>query len=136
MSQLQNKSEILEDAAKLLHNNYLYCAVAHSAYYSCYQLSKHIWKYKMRKTWEELDTMCSVGRIGSHEVLINEIGKHIKNSGRRDCFNQGRDFKTKISQLKSLRVRADYDDASFDSSNSQIARDLSNSIILILKQYQ
>ena len=136
MSYLQNKSELFIDAAKLLHDKCWYSAVAHGAYYSCYQLSKHIWLHKMGKTQQELDRISSLSLYGSHEVLINEIGKHIKNSGKRNCLNQGRDFKTKILQLKTLRIRADYADASFDSTSSQTAIALSDLIIPILKQYQ
>ena len=136
MSYLQNKSEIFSNAAKLLHDKCWYSAVAHGAYYSCYQLSKHIWLHKMGKTQQELDNLCSFSFYGSHEVLINEIGKHIRNSGKRYCINQSRDFKAKILQLKTLRIRADYADITFDSSNSRTAIELSDYIIPILKQYQ
>jgi hypothetical protein len=136
MSQLQNKSVILSDAATLLHDKCWYPAVAHGAYYSCYQLSKHIWLYRMGKTQNELDAMCSTSKQGSHEVLINEIGKHIEASGKKDCANHRRDFKNKILQLKKLRVQADYDDANFDSLLSKNAIYLSSEILPILKQYQ
>jgi hypothetical protein len=49
MSNLQNKSDILKEVAVMLHNKNMYPAVAHSAYYSCYQLLKHIWLYRMGK---------------------------------------------------------------------------------------
>jgi len=73
MSHLQNKSEMLQDVAELLHNKYYYPAVAHSAYYSCYQLLKHIWLYGMGKTQAELDSKSSASLLGSHEFLINQI---------------------------------------------------------------
>jgi len=135
MSHLQNKSEILSDAAILLHNKTFYPAVAHSAYYSCFQLLKHIWLHEMKKTQQELETQCSKGRLGSHEFLINKIGSYIKNSNKPNSITDFRDFNNKITQLKKLRTKADYDDSLFDSSNSSNSLSLSNDIIPILKKY-
>ena len=134
-SQLQNKSEILQDAAKLLHDKTFYPAVAHSAYYSCYQLLKHIWLYGMEKSQEELNTQSSLSHLGSHEFLINEIGKYIKNSKNRTANSDFRDFNNKIGQLKTLRTKADYDDDLFDSSKSLNSLSLSDEIVPILKKY-
>ena len=136
MSYLQNKSNIFNDAAKLLHEKCWYPAVAHGAYYSCYQLSKHIWLHKMKKTQRELDILCSSTNRGSHEVLYNEIRNHIKNSNRTDCYNHMRNYYNKIVQLKKLRVKADYDDENFDISASNNSILLSDNIIAILKKYQ
>ncbi len=70
MSNLQNKSEIVKDAAELLHNKNYYPAVAHEAYYCCYPLLKHIWLYDMKRTQQESDTQCRLCHLGSHEFLI------------------------------------------------------------------
>lgn len=131
MSNFHNKSEMLKCSAELLHDNYYYPAVAHSAYYSCFLLLKHIWKYKMNKTQEELETRCSKGKVGSHEFLINEIGKYIKNNSNEEY----RIFNTGIIQLKKLRISADYDDSVFDSSKSSKCIQLSKDILPILKKY-
>ncbi|MDR0864275.1 MAG: hypothetical protein LBO74_05005 [Candidatus Symbiothrix sp.] len=136
MSNLQNKSDILTDAAKFLHDKGWYPAVAHGAYYGCYQLSKHIWLHKMRKTQQELDMLCSSGKIGSHEVLINEVRNFMRDSKKTDCNNHMSDYYRLIGQLKRLRVKADYDDEIFDSSASRNAISLSDTIIPILKKYQ
>jgi hypothetical protein len=135
MSNLLNKSDILKDAAALLHSRNLYPAVAHSAYYSCYQLLKHIWLHGMGKSQEELDAKCSVLRMGSHEFLINEIGQHIKGSSNKRGVDDFRVFNTNITQLKRLRVSADYDDAVFDSSKSDKSITLSALLTPILKKY-
>jgi hypothetical protein len=135
MSHLQNKSEMLKEAAALLNNKTYYPAVAHSAYYSCYQLLKHIWLYGLKKTQQELDSQCSISRIGSHEFLINEIGKHIKNSTKKTALADFREFNNKIWQLKKIRTTADYDDTLFDSSQSSNSISLSTDIIPILKKY-
>jgi len=131
MSHLQNKSEILVEVAKLLHDKTYYPAVAHSAYYSCFQLLKHIWLHKMSKTEQELISKNRNSKEGSHEVLINEICSFIKASSPSDCRN----INSKITQLKRLRVNADYDDSVFDSKKSANSLLLSKEIIPILKKY-
>jgi uncharacterized protein (UPF0332 family) len=88
-SALQNKSDILSDAAKLLYDKNLYPAVAHGAYYSCFQLMKHIWLHTMGKTEDELTS-----RKDSHAFLINEVGNCIKRYGKHD----GNTFNNKIVQ--------------------------------------
>lgn len=135
MSNLQNKSEIVKDAAKLLHNKNYYPAVAHGAYYCCYQLLKHIWLYDMKRTQQELDTQCSLCHIGSHEFLINKIGNHIKHSAQKTAISDFRDFNNKILQLKKLRLDADYSDALFDSTKSSKSLSLSNDVVSILIKY-
>jgi len=70
MSNLQNKSEIFFEAAKLLHEKNYYPAVAHSAYYSCYQLFRHFWLYSMNKTESELNYEVGNTSDRSHEYLI------------------------------------------------------------------
>ena len=142
MSYLQNKSEILNDAAKLLHDKTYYPAVAHSAYYCCYQLLKHIWLYSLRKTDSDFTqeliqhkTQTGDKNIGSHEFLINQITIYIKNSNKKDCRKHSFDFNNNIVQLKKLRRIADYEDSLFDSSKSSSALSLSTDIIPILKKY-
>jgi hypothetical protein len=49
MSQLQNKSGELVKAAQLLHSEGIFPAVAHSAYYCCVQLMRHILLHSFEK---------------------------------------------------------------------------------------
>lgn len=74
---------------------------------------------------------CKSESKGSHEVLINEIGKYIKGFS----FSDYRIFNANIGQLKELRVNADYKDELFDKTKSYNSIALSNKIILILKRY-
>lgn len=131
MSNFQNKSEMLIASAKLSHESNYYPAVGHSTYYSCFLLLKHIWIYSMQKTQTELESKCSSNKIGSHEFLINEIGKYIKERSNKEF----REFNNKIVQLKKLRITADYDDSVFDFSKSSNSLQLSKDILPILKKY-
>jgi len=135
MSHLSNKSEMLAEAAVLLHDKTYYPAVAHSAYYCCYQLLKHIWLYRMEKSQKDLDSHFSLPHTGSHEFLINQIANYIKKSDKKDCQDHFRIFNNKIGQLKKLRCDADYNDNLFDSSKSSSSLSLSTDIIPILKKY-
>jgi uncharacterized protein (UPF0332 family) len=140
-SHLQSKSAEFSSAAELLHNSKLYSAVAHSAYYSCFQLMLHVWLHSLNKTEPQLkqerkqhnqQVRLSGGKeVGSHEFLINKIGKHIKKSARNDFL----EISEKIGQLKKLRTSADYDDTLFDSSKSSKALALSKTIIPVLAKY-
>ena len=129
MSHLKNKSEISIDAAELLHKNSLYPSVIHCSYYSCFQLMSHIWFSKLGKTEGELLSLKRTATEGSHEVMINQIGIHIRNLS----FNY-RDFNNQIGQLKKLRHRADYKDEQIDSTLSNDSINLSKLTLLILKK--
>lgn len=136
MSHLSNKSEISIEAAKLLDDKNLYSAVAHCAYYACYQKLKHIWLYKQQKTEQDLENLGRTKtRMGSHEVLINEIGTFIKNSGSKNFIEDSRVYNNNILQLKRLRTEADYKDAVFDSTNSSKSLTLLHEITPVLNKY-
>ena len=78
MSFLKNKSEINFEAAKLLHQNYLFPAVVHCSYYSCIQLMKHIYLFKIKKTEDNLRQEIRKSRDkSSHNTLIDEIDKFL-----------------------------------------------------------
>ena len=68
---------------------------------------------------------------GSHDVLINEIGKYIKSNN----FDDFRVFNNNIGQLKKLRNSADYDEIGFSYSDSQNSLALSKLIRPVLKKY-
>jgi uncharacterized protein (UPF0332 family) len=126
LSELKKKSDKLNKATDLLHNNELYPAVAHSAYYCCLQLMKHIWLHSMNGTEREI----TQSKSGTHDFLIKRIGKHIRHSNKYDFY-----IFRQIRKLKNLRICADYSDQSFDKAKSFESLKLSKSIILILKKY-
>ena len=104
MSSLRNKSEINIAAAEHLDSESIYPPVSHCAYYSCYQFMKHIWLFSMNKTENDLALLTRNTTEGSHEVLINQIIKHIKAKNQ-----DARSFNTEIVSLKKLRHKSDYD---------------------------
>jgi hypothetical protein len=145
MSHLQNKSETLKNAAQLSHTNGYYAAVAHSAYYCCLQLMRHIWLYSIGKTEADIDSelrkfnlnAASIGKkpLGTHEFLIKTIGLYIRTSGDRSAYKDYDTFRNHIWKLKNFRTNADYSDSPFNISDSAKALSLSNTVTLILKKY-
>ena len=133
MNFLKNKSEINFEAAELLHQNYLYPAVVHCSYYSCVQLMKHIYLFKIKKTEDNLiqETRRSRDK-SSHNTLISEIHKFTEKLSldKEDRFY----FYKKISSLKNLRNKADYEDIEVDIEKSKKSLDMSKTLLVILKK--
>ena len=135
MSYLKKKSDILCGAASFLHQEEYYPAVAHSAYYSCLQLNKHIWLHVLGKTEGDLEEECAKQKKGSHEVLINTARNYIRESAKENSIEHARTFFSKIGQLKRLRVDADYEDVVFGERDSENSIALSKSLLPLLKKY-
>ena len=129
MSHLKNKSEINIAAAEYLDSESIYSSVAHCAYYSCYQFMKHIWLNSMNKTDNDLALLTKNTKEGSHEILINQIIKHL-NTKNQDS----RSFRTEIVSLKKLRHKSDYDNVEIGSEISANAIKLSKSSLVVLKK--
>lgn len=123
---------MLADAADFLQNKGYYLAVAHAAYYSCYQMMKYIWLYSMVKTQKELDSNTSQARMGSREYLLNEVVKYI---AKKNKSENTRYLRNNINQLKILRTDADYNDTTFDCVKSKQAIELSKGLLVVLKKY-
>lgn len=129
MSSLRNKSQINLAAAEHLDRQSIYAPVAHCAYYSCYQFMKYIWLNSMNKTENDLAVLTRNTTEGSHEVLINQIIKHLKTKNQ-----DTRSFNTEIVSLKKLRHKSDYDNVEIGSEISSDAIKLSKSSLIVLKK--
>lgn len=127
MSYLTNKSDINRAAADLLQKNYYYPSVVHSAYYSCIQLMKHILLFTLKKTEKEIEIEVRTTN-GLHEVLINNIIIYLKSNNK-----DWRTFNTNITQLKRLRITADYLDTEIDSDKGNNSILLSDVVLKHLK---
>lgn len=131
-SRYKNKSGLFETAANVLMSQAQYLPVPHSAYYSCYQMIKHIWLYKFNKSEEELQAQISQnGAKASHEYLINQIIPLVTDS--RDIAAR-RDFRNNLTQLKTLRTQADYSDTTVDRDFAEKAIRLMSELLRTLKR--
>ena len=74
-------------------------------------------------------------KTGVHNVLINNIGQYIRsNQKNRNARQDFHDFNNIITQLKKLRVDADYKDTVFDLRKSQNSITLAKELLPILKR--
>ncbi len=121
---------MLEKVANLLHDKGYYLAVAHAAYYSCFQVMKCIWLYSMGKSDKTLASNTSQSTMGSHEYLLNEVVNYIESKE-----GDNRYLRNQIMQLKKLRTDADYKDITIDYVKSKRAIDLSQKLLIILRRY-
>lgn len=145
MSNLQIKSETLVQAANHLYKANLHPAVAHSAYYCCVQVMKHIWLHSISKTEDELREeqmlfnkkayASGEKTLGSHQFLIKNTANFIRNSDCSDAHNNFRTFNNNIWQLRELRNNADYSDNQFNETDSLNSLTLSSKVMLVLKKY-
>ena len=133
-SQYRNKSDLFLESAEKLLEKYIYVAVPHCAYYSCYQIIKVIWLDVMGKTDQDIENMITAKNVktGSHNFLIEEILK-FSNSILKDQ-KEYRSLRNGTHQLKTLRTKSDYEDESITYDIGKKAIDLAKEILIILKK--
>jgi len=84
----------------------------------------------MGRSENDLSDLTRNSKDGSHEILINKIGTHLKNISSQDARN----FNNNIGQLKKLRRKADYENSQVDLDISSNSIFLSKATLLILKK--
>lgn len=131
MSSYKNKSDIYSLAAEKMHNQNLYPTVPPLAYYSCFLLMQHICYVEKQLTDNSLRALPESGMLhGIHEIMTNYFRLLLHKQGKREEYHA---FFNKISQLKRLRVQADYKNEDISSRESRRAIELSRELINILK---
>ncbi|PLX00060.1 MAG: hypothetical protein C0594_16150 [Marinilabiliales bacterium] len=127
MSHLKNKSNLSLKAAKHLESNTnYYNSTVHCAYYSCLQMTKYILEKEYQLQGE---LQANQGR-GSHDYMLKRMRGIIKdNKGKR--FN-AIDYYENCTELKTLRVNADYNNIEILETNAQEAIKFADEVIRIL----
>ncbi len=88
----------------------------------------------MGKTQRELDSACSQTRKGSHDYLFGQVTNFVIDTSKNNYKRDAMVLAQKMSQLKRLRVNADYLDVDVTSTESNQAIQLSSEIIPILNR--
>ncbi|MFA5327734.1 MAG: HEPN domain-containing protein [Prolixibacteraceae bacterium] len=135
MSYLKAKSEHNLLAAEILIRNNLHAPSVHCSYYSCFQLSKYALKqffgidYKLQE--EELTRLkqTKIGKIGTHEYVINKLGNEIRNCSKEAYLT----FTNNIKELKKFRIESDYGNIAVNDEQSSKSLRLSTELIQLLK---
>ncbi len=113
-----------------------YSTCVHSAYYSCVQLMLHILRSDFNKSDEEIDEESENGSKiegGFHNWIISNINRAFFLRDKK--YIDSRDFADKITDLKKLRIKADYKNIEINEKKAKRAVENAESINLTLKKY-
>lgn len=134
-SQYKNKSDLYLDAANdLINSQNHFMIVPHTAYYSCLLLIEHKCYIKDQKTEGDIRPVVNGIRPALHDGLINYMKNYLSNSSNRSAHADCRKFVSKITDLKKLRVKADYKNEFITLGDGQKSFELAKEIIEILNK--
>tara|TARA_R110002050_G_scaffold300632_2_gene471100 strand:- start:1302 stop:1709 length:408 start_codon:yes stop_codon:yes gene_type:complete len=112
MSKIRQKSDFNIDAAERLIKEAYYAPSVHCSYYSCFQLLKYTINDFFGIDYETQAVNISTSGQKTHQYVVNYIAKELENF---IGFQESRDFKRKIKDLKQFRVESDYENLEIDS---------------------
>jgi uncharacterized protein (UPF0332 family) len=130
MSKVKAKSIENFKAAHLLYNKGMHAASVHNAYYSILQISKHILHHKCYVSYSKQKKESKNG-YGSHNYIIGEIENNLTSRGEQDLFDS---YDDKMSEMKRMRVLADYEDAEITKDEAQACIDYADELLTDLKE--
>jgi len=130
MSKVKAKSIENFKAAHLLYNKGMHAASVHNAYYSILQISKHILHHKCYVSYSKQKKESKNG-YGSHNYIIGEIENNLTSREEQDLFDS---YDDKMSEMKRMRVLADYEDAEITKDEAQACIDYADELLTDLKE--
>lgn len=135
-SYYKNKSELYFCAAEALLSSPdgHYAVVPHTAYYSCLLWIEHKCYIDDNKTEQDIRPEVNGVRPALHEALIGYMKYELSKSTKRNAYRNMKDFVSKMTDLKKLRVKADYKNENVSLDDSQKSMELANDILDILKK--
>lgn len=111
MSKIRQKSEFNIKAAEQLLKDAYYAPSVHCSYYSCFQLLKYTIKYFFNIDYETQAANMSIIGQKSHQYVVNYIAKELVSFVP---FEESRNFKRTIKDLKQFRIESDYENLEID----------------------
>ena len=108
----------------------MHAASVHNAYYSILQISKHILHHKCYVSYSKQKKESKNG-YGSHNYIIGEIENNLTSRGEQDLFDS---YDDKMSEMKRMRVLADYEDAGITKDEAQACIDYADELLTDLKE--
>ena len=132
MSHLLDKSEQNKTIAHYLHTSSVSCypASVHCCYYSCLQKIIYLFNEK-GETQNIVATKVKGGKGGTHDYYIKEIGGLILKYNKADAFV----IRTHLTNLRALRIEADYVDVEITEDNAEKAYMLTEEVHKLLKKH-
>lgn len=127
MPYLKAKSEFNISSADLLYRNNYYAPSVHCAYYSCFQLLKFIIKETLKIDYNQQETEIGAdNRVSTHSYVTKKILDIVYTIEKNP--NTFREVRTKLNDLRELRIRSDYKDIQIDESKGRLALQYSNEL--------
>ena len=123
-----DKSKINLDAAENLNKASLYAPSVHCCYYSVFQYMLHVLSTKSTNEWHNyLEDIKK--DTHSHVTLINIINKMLRQTNPQDF----KYFDQKLTELKKMRIRADYSDDIVKQEDATGSLTIADSLRTVLK---
>ncbi len=134
MSFLLDKSEENKTAFVQLNGQGLLTApLFHLGYYSCYQKITHILMTEYKDEYEELSQITRGGGKGNnHGRVIDLFARKIL---QKIDKLKAQELKTKLTNLKSYRIEADYENKPIDKSKITKVEDYLNEFHRLAKRH-
>jgi len=117
-------------AEKLIHEHKLYAASVHCSYYSCIQLITYVLSYLIPGADAKQFAVDAANTKDSHRKLINKMSSELR--AIEAPKNEINTFGSLINQLKSIRVRADYEEYEITERESKKVHEKSIQVIKII----
>lgn len=128
---IKQKSEFNIDAAELLFNKNLYAPSVHCSYYSCLQLLKYIVKHFFGVEYKDLASQIQLSQKGSHEYIFEYVQSEMKG---KFSIEEERKFSRNFKDLKTFRIKSDYEDIEIDNEKSEKAYNIAIEIRQFLQK--
>jgi hypothetical protein len=118
MSKIRQKSDFNLDAAERLLKVSLYAPSVHCSYYSCFQLLKFTIKNFFNVDYETQAVNISATGQKTHQYVVNYVAGELK---KLAGFEESRNFKRTIMDLKQFRFESDYENIEIGSEKGNDA---------------
>ncbi len=131
MSEFENKSSQNIIAAQVLIEEALFAPSIHCSYYSCLQLCKHVLKYIIKISDQQIKDELGKPNLKSHELIREGILDNLKGKlNDKEYMN----FNSTFNSLKRSREMADYTETDIRRELAMESVEKSKSLAAIIKR--
>jgi len=131
MSEFENKSSQNIIAAQVLIEEALFTPSIHCSYYSCLQLCKHVLKYIIKISDQQIKDELGKPNLKSHELIREGILDNLKGKlNDKEYMN----FNSTFNSLKRSREMADYTETDIRRELAMESVEKSKSLTAIIKR--
>jgi uncharacterized protein (UPF0332 family) len=130
MNGFLEKAKLNLIAAEVLLEKSLYASSVHCSFYACLQVAFHVLFVILKQDEKKVLNDMRQKKKGKHQHVSDLIVEEIVKKNRKDAEWFSRNF----SELKTLRVKADYKDETISLDEGQDALNTTNAINNLIKK--